>query len=69
MANTKKNLLADPLEPCSEPGSIKTSDVWIDTRYLAAANKRAGSIPPALKQQAIDESVPYTDIIEANKQE
>ena len=31
-------------------------------------NKRAGSIPPALKQQAIDESVPYTDIIEANKQ-
>jgi hypothetical protein len=52
MANTKKNLLADPLEPCSEPGSIKTSDVWIDTRYLAAANKRAGSIPPALKQQA-----------------
>ena len=32
-------------------------------------NKRAGSIPPALKQQAIDESVPYTDIIEANKQE
>ena len=31
-------------------------------------NKRAGSIPPALKQQAIDESVPYTDILEANKQ-
>ena len=31
-------------------------------------NKRAGRIPPALKQQAIDESVPYTDIIEANKQ-
>ena len=31
-------------------------------------NKRAGSIPPALNQQAIDESVPYTDIIEANKQ-
>ena len=30
--------------------------------------KRAGSIPPALKQQAIDESVPYTDILEANKQ-
>ena len=31
-------------------------------------NKRAGRILPALKQQAIDESVPYTDIIEANKQ-
>ena len=37
-------------------------------KFLSRNSKRAGRIPPALKQQAIDESVPYTDIIEANKQ-
>ena len=37
-------------------------------RLVKGKEQRAGSIPPALKQQAIDESVPYTDIIEANKQ-
>jgi len=30
-------LVAEPLDPCPGPGSIKTSDVWIDTRYLAAS--------------------------------
>jgi len=37
-------------------------------RLVKGKEQRAGRIPPALKQQAIDESVPYTDIIEANKQ-
>ena len=47
-------------------GSNKLEDCF--KMEIPKQEQRAGSIPPALKQQAIDESVPYTDIIEANKQ-
>jgi len=43
--------------------------VGLQRQLQSVTEQRAGSIPPALKQQAIDESVPYTDILEANKQE
>ena len=46
-------------------GSNKLEDCF--KMEIPKKEQRAGSIPPALKQQAIDESVPYTDIIEANK--
>ncbi len=47
-------------------GSNKLEDCF--KMEIPKKEQRVGSIPPALKQQAIDESVPYTDIIEANKQ-
>ena len=70
MVNTKKFFAAagqlenDILKPRCSHEDAKP----LGTRLRTQQKQRAGSIPPALKQQAIDESVPYTDILEANKQ-
>ena len=59
MVNTKKNT----------GGKVDSLATLSDKQQAyPLSGVRAGSIPPALKQQAIDESVPYTDILEANKQ-
>jgi len=61
MVNTKIWRYRENKEGYRTPARV---GLWVSP----AKKQRAGSIPPALKQQAIDESVPYTDIIEANKQ-